>query len=44
MRSLKRIFSRIRGENPYWSDYTALLRLFVERDFLERLSSATSTF
>jgi hypothetical protein len=22
MRSLKRIFSRIRGENPFWSDYT----------------------
>jgi len=22
MRSLKRIFNRIRSENPFWSDYT----------------------
>jgi hypothetical protein len=33
MRSLKRIFNRIRSENPYWSDYTCFAEAVRGRRF-----------
>jgi hypothetical protein len=33
MRSLKRIFNRIRSENPYWSDYTCFAEAVRGRKF-----------
>jgi hypothetical protein len=33
MRSLRRIFSKIRCENPYWSDYTCFAEAIRERRF-----------
>jgi hypothetical protein len=36
MRSIKRIFSRIRSENPYWSDYTCFAEAVRGRKFSRR--------
>jgi hypothetical protein len=33
MRSLRRIFSRIRSENPYWSDYICFAEAVRGRKF-----------
>jgi hypothetical protein len=33
MRSLRRIFKRIRDENPYWSDYTCFAEAIRGRRF-----------
>jgi predicted Ser/Thr protein kinase len=33
MRSIKKIFSRIRSENPYWSDYTCFAEAVRGRKF-----------
>jgi hypothetical protein len=33
MRSLKRIFNKIRNENPYWSDYTCFAEAVRGRKF-----------
>jgi hypothetical protein len=33
MRSLKRIFNRIRSENPFWSDYTCFAEAVRGRKF-----------
>jgi hypothetical protein len=36
MRSLKRIFNRIRSENPYWSDYTCFAEAVRGRKFSKK--------
>jgi hypothetical protein len=36
MRSLRRIFSKIRSENPYWSDYTCFAEAVRGRRFSKR--------
>jgi hypothetical protein len=36
MRSLKRVFNRIRGENPYWSDYTCFAEAVRGREFSKK--------
>jgi hypothetical protein len=33
MRSLKRIFNKIRSENPYWSDYICFAEAVCGRKF-----------
>jgi hypothetical protein len=33
MRSVKKVFNRIRGENPYWSDYTCFAEAVRGRRF-----------
>jgi hypothetical protein len=33
MKSLKRIFNKIRSENPYWSDYTCFAEAVRGRKF-----------
>jgi hypothetical protein len=33
MRSLKRVFNKIRRENPYWSDYTCFAEAVRGRKF-----------
>jgi len=38
MRSLKRVFNRIRCENPYWSDYTCFAEAVRGRKFSSRFS------
>jgi hypothetical protein len=36
MRSLKRVFNKIRSENPYWSDYTCFAEAVRGRKFSKR--------
>jgi hypothetical protein len=36
MRSLRRIFSKIRSKNPYWSDYTCFAEAVRGRKFSKR--------
>jgi hypothetical protein len=36
MRSLKRIFNKIRSENPYWSDYTCFAEAVRGRKFSKK--------
>jgi hypothetical protein len=33
MRSLKRVFNKIKSENPYWSDYTCFAEAVRGRKF-----------
>jgi hypothetical protein len=36
MKSLKRVFNRIRSENPYWSDYTCFAEAVCGRKFSKK--------
>jgi hypothetical protein len=36
MKSIKRIFSRIKSENPYWSDYTCFAEAVRGRKFSKK--------
>jgi hypothetical protein len=36
MRSLKRVFNKIRNENPFWSDYTCFAEAVRGRKFSKR--------
>jgi hypothetical protein len=33
MRSLKRVFNKMRGENPFWSDYNCFAEAVIGRRF-----------
>ncbi len=39
MRSLKRIFEKIKRENPYWSDYTYFSRAVFRKGFSKKTIS-----
>ncbi len=39
MRSLKRVFEKIKRENPYWSDYTCFSRAISGKDFSKKTIS-----
>jgi hypothetical protein len=36
MKSLKRVFNKIRSENPYWSDYTCFAEAVRGRKFSKK--------
>ena len=37
MRSLKRIFDKVRERNPYWSDYICFAEAVRGRNFLKKM-------
>ena len=39
MRSLKRVFLKIRKDNPYWSDYVCFAEAIARRKFSKRTIS-----
>jgi hypothetical protein len=39
MRSLKRVFEKIKRENPYWSDYTCFSQAIFRRGFSKKTIS-----